>query len=213
MIRILRRLVALAALSALAACATNDLGEAPTDFGNFQMGHNIVVAKNAKPVGPSRQATPEEWETVIKGEIARRFGRYDGDKLYHIGIGVDGYALAVPGIPVLLSPKSALVITVNIWDDAAQRKVNAEPKRFTVFEQLSGETVVGSGLTQSKEQQMQNLARNAARLINNWLVENKAWFSAEAVTARAAAGAQTLTADQVQAAAATPPAPAPAPAN
>ncbi len=92
----------------------------------------------------------------------------------------------MPGIPLVLSPKSALVVTVNIWDDAAQRTVNAEGKQFTVFERLSGETVVGSGLTQSREQQMQNLSRNAARLINEWLVENKAWFTPEAVAARAA---------------------------
>jgi hypothetical protein len=181
-----RLIAGLMALFLLSACGGNGLSEPPKDFGDFQLGYNIVVATNAKPVGPSRKATPEEWEASLKAAIAERFGRYQGDKLYHIGVGVDGYALAVPGIPLVLSPKSALVVTVNIWDDAAQRTVNAEGKQFTVFERLSGETVVGSGLTQSREQQMQNLSRNAARLINEWLVENKAWFTPEAVAARAA---------------------------
>jgi hypothetical protein len=35
---------------------------------------------------------------------------------------------------------------------------------------------VGSGLTQSAEQQMTNLARNAALVIENWLAENPHWF-------------------------------------
>lgn len=179
-------LAALTALIFLAACAGNDLSAPPKDFGDFRLGYNIVVTRNAKPVGPSRKATPEELETAIKTAVQERLGRYQGDKLYHIGIGVDGYALAVPGIPVLLSPKSALAINVNVWDDSAQRTVNAEPKQFTVFESLSGETIVGSGLTQSREQQLENLSRNAARLINDWLIENKAWFTPEAVAARAA---------------------------
>ncbi|OYX44963.1 MAG: hypothetical protein B7Z02_02685 [Rhodobacterales bacterium 32-67-9] len=181
----MRSLLAVLALTFLAACAADDLSQPPTDFGEFALGYNIVVAKNAKPIGPSRTATAEEWETVLKEAIGARFGRYDGDKLYHIGIGVDGYALAVPGVPVVLSPKSVLAITVDVWDDTAGRKINAEPKTFTVFERLSGETVVGSGLTQTKEQQMANLSANAARLINNWLIENGAWFTLEAVAARA----------------------------
>lgn len=181
-----RLFAALTALLFLAACAGDDLSAPPKDFGDFRLGYNIVVAKNAKPVGPSRPATPAEWEAALKQAMQERIGRYQGEKLYHIGIGVDGYALAVPGIPLVLSPKSALAITVNVWDNSAQRTVNSEPKSFTVFESFSGETVVGSGLTQSREQQMQNLSRNAARQINDWLIENKSWFTPEAVAARAA---------------------------
>lgn len=181
-----RLFAALTALLFLAACGGSDLSAPPKDFGDFRLGYNIVVAKNAKPVGPSRPATPAEWETALKLAMQEQIGRYQGDKLYHVGIGVDGYALAVPGIPLVLSPKSALAITVNVWDDAAQRTVNSEPEKFTVFESLSGETVVGSGLTQSREEQMQNLSRNAAHLINEWLVDNKSWFTPEAVAARAA---------------------------
>ncbi|MEZ5793812.1 hypothetical protein [Albidovulum sp.] len=207
----------LVSVALLAGCGGNDLSQPPKDFGDFRLGYNIVVAKNAKPVGPSRQASAEEWEAVLKKAVGDRMGRYQGDKLYHIGIGVDAYALAIPGIPVVLSPKSVLAITVNVWDDTAQRTVNAEPKQFNVFERLSGETVVGSGLTQSREQQMENLATNAARIINDWLVENKAWFTPEAVAARAAlaaaggAGAGARVAPQTAPAAAPATAPATAP--
>ena len=181
--KVLSSIVVLAFLS---ACARQDLSEPPEPIGDFVLGYTIVVAKNAEPVGPSRKAEPEEWETLLKEKIAARIGRYQGERIYNIAVGVDGYALAVPGVPILLSPKSVLAITVNIWDDALGLKLNEKPKQLIVLERLSGETVVGSGLTQTREQQMRNLAENAARLINNWLVENKAWFTPEAAAARAA---------------------------
>lgn len=173
----------------LSACGGDDMSKPPKPIGDFRLGYNVVVADKAQAVGPSRKATPEEWETLIKAEVARRLGRYDGEKLYHVGVSVDAYALAVPGIPVVVSPKSVLAITVNVFDDTAGVPVNPEPQRFTVFERLSGETVVGSGLTQSREQQMQNLASNAARQIAEWLADNKAWFTPEAVAARATSAA------------------------
>lgn len=210
---------ALVAALVLGACAAEDLSRPPEPLGEFQLGHNITVARNAQVVGPSRKATAEEWETAIEGAVARNIGRYQGDKLYHIGIGVDAYALAFPGIPVLLSPKSVLVVTVSVWDDTAQRIVNAEPRRFTVFERLAPETVIGSGLTQSRERQIENLAANAARHIGDWLVENKAWFSPEAAAARALLppmGADPVPAvapDAAAPATLAPAAPAPAPVN
>ena len=118
------------------------------------LGLNIVVADNVQKVPISRNATVEDWEAVMKDAVEQRFGRYNGTKLYNIGISVDGYALAPPGIPVVAAPKSVLVITANIWDDAAQLKLNPEGERFTVFESLSGETVIGTGITRTKQQQM-----------------------------------------------------------
>ncbi|MFM2356712.1 MAG: hypothetical protein RLZZ528_2448, partial [Pseudomonadota bacterium] len=55
-----RRLCALAALVLLAACAGEDLAAPPDPLGDFRLGYNIVVAKNAQQVGPSRPATAEE---------------------------------------------------------------------------------------------------------------------------------------------------------
>ncbi|MGP9791392.1 hypothetical protein [Roseinatronobacter sp. NSM] len=168
---------ALAALSLLGACTSGaQLGEERAELGNFRLGHAIVVAENAV-VGPaSRRAEPEAWEAALTAEIERRFGRYDGDKFYHVAIAVQGYVLAIPGIPIVAAPKSVLIVGVTIWDDEAQTKLNDTPHRITVLESLSGETVVSSGLTQSAEQQMQNLSENAVAAIERWIVSKPEWF-------------------------------------
>jgi hypothetical protein len=109
--------------------------------------------------------------------VDERFARYQGAKLYNFGISVDAFALAPPGIPLVASPKSALVVTVTIWDDAAQAKLNEEGKQFTVFEGASAESaVLGSGLTRSREEQMERLSRNAAKEIERWMLQNPEWF-------------------------------------
>ncbi len=160
----------------LSACATNDLAEPPVPLGDFALGLNIVVADKMEKVPISRNATVEEWEAVMIKAVDQRFGRYDGTRLFNIGISVDGYALAPPGIPVVAAPKSVLVITANVWDDAAQKKLNAEGKQFTVFESLSGDTVIGTGITKTKQQQMDALAYNAVKRVENWFLDNPEWF-------------------------------------
>lgn len=160
----------------LAACARNDLAEPPVPLGDFALGLNVAVADKAEKVPISRTATQAEWEAAVETAVADRFGRYQGSKLYNIGISVDGYALAPPGIPVVAAPKSVLVITANIWDDAAQQKLNPEGKQFTIFEGLSGDTVIGTGLTRTKRQQMDALAFNAAKRVEDWLLEHPEWF-------------------------------------
>ena len=90
---------------------------------------------------------------------------------------MDGYALAPPGIPVLLAPKSILVLSANVWDDAEARKLHAEPERITVFEGANATTIIGSGFTKTKEEQMRALSRNAARAIQNWILTNPEWLA------------------------------------
>ena len=173
--RFLRSAILLSAL-ALAGCQTNDLTEPPVPLGNFALGHNIVVTSNMQKVPISRNATPEAWENALEKAMDDRFGRYEGEKLYNIGISIDAFALAPPGVPLVLSPKSALGITVSIWDDAAQKKLNEEGKQLIVMEKMSGETVVGSGLTQSAAKQMEILSYNAAKAVEGWFLENPEWF-------------------------------------
>lgn len=168
--------LALGLVSLLAACQTNDLAEPPVPLGDFALGHNIVVTSNMQKVVISRNATPEAWEAALEKAMEDRFGRYDGAKLYNIGISIDAFALAPPGVPLVLKPKSALGITVTIWDDAAQRKLNEKPKQIIVMEKMSGETVVGSGLTRSAAVQMDILSYNAAKAVETWLLENPEWF-------------------------------------
>lgn len=173
------RFAPLAFVIGLAACAAPDpLNDELPNMGDFQLGHNIVVANNMQQIPPSRDATAEEWVAVLTSEIDRRFGEYEGGRLYHIGIAIDGYALAPPGIPLVLNPRSILVLSVNVWDDAAGVKLHEEPEQIVVMEGASSETaVIGSGLARNSDQQMQVLARNAARRVQQWMLQNPEWFS------------------------------------
>jgi hypothetical protein len=176
---LLRRLAfALTAALVLGACTSGrELGQERAELGDFLLGHVVVVADNAVMGPASRRAEPEDWNRVLSAEITRRFGRYQGDTLYHVAVAVQGYVLAIPGIPLVAAPKSALIIGVTIWDDAAQKKLNDKPHRITVLESLSGETVVSSGLTQTAEQQMQNLSENAVGAIERWMAQQEGWFA------------------------------------
>jgi hypothetical protein len=163
-------------LTVLAACQKNDLMEPPVYLGDFVLGHNIVIADKVTKSPVSRNATPEEWKAAMTKAMNDRFGRYSGSRIYNIGISVDGYALAPPGIPIVAKPASALIITAHIWDDATATKLNPEGKQFTIFEKASGETFIGSGLTRSREQQMEILSYNAAKSIEGWLLAHPEWL-------------------------------------
>jgi hypothetical protein len=177
------------AVGLLAGCASKNEVEAPVALGNFNLGHNIVVADNPQKVPISRNADPKDWDDSLTAALAARLGRYDGDKFFNLGVSVDAYALAPPGIPLVISPKSALVVTATIWDDAAGKKINEKGVQFTVFEGIDGETMLGSGLTRTGAEQMERLSFNAAKRIERWLSENPEWFGLPpkaAVVARAA---------------------------
>ncbi|MEO1140462.1 MAG: hypothetical protein AAFW87_13510 [Pseudomonadota bacterium] len=184
----LRRVMLGLAGLVLAACTNpNDLDEAPAYLGNFHLGHNVVVAPNLTKGPVSREASREEWITAMKKAVGDRFTRYNGTRLYHLGISIEGYVLAIPGIPIVASPKSALIFKVTAWDDAKGTKLNEKPETITVLESLSGNTVISSGLTQSKEKQLENLSKNASKLIQNWLVQQnnlEGWFEDDGVPAR-----------------------------
>lgn len=183
------RLIALFALLAtLAACGVNDLDKPPVPLGAFALGHNVAVAPNLTRGPASREASAEEWSEAMKAAIGARFGRYEGEQLYHIGISVDGYVLAIPGIPLVYTPKSALIIKVTVWDDAAGTKLNEEAHQITVTESLSAKTVLGSGNTQSREEQIANLTASAAKQVEKWLVrgnDEEGWFAPRPATAEA----------------------------
>ncbi|TCP59707.1 hypothetical protein EV663_1162 [Rhodovulum bhavnagarense] len=188
----------MAAVAVLAGCGAGarDLDEAPKPLGDFRLGYAIVVDKNAQMVPPSRKAEVGEWQIALETALRDRFGRYEGEKLYHIALNVDGYALAVPGIPVVLAPKSILVVSANLWDDAAGGKLNQEAEQLAVFEELTGDTVVGSGLTRTREEQMKSLAENMAKRVETWLAKNREdWFAHDPETAIAPPARPSVGAD------------------
>lgn len=165
----------------LAACnGAADLNKAPVALGDFNLVHNIAVAPKAKKGPLSREVSQEQLVKALTDATAERFGRYNGTRNYHFGMSIEGYNLAVPGVPVVFAPKSVLIINLTVWDDAKNLKLTPKPHQITVFESLDQGPVVGSGYTKSAEEQLKNLSQNAAKSIETYLVrQNKAndWFN------------------------------------
>lgn len=174
-----RALLAGLAALILAACAPKeDLSLPPTPLGDFSLGYNIVVVD--KPtIGPfSRTATDAEWKASLEQAIDRRFKRFHGTGTYHIAIKLQAYALAQVGVPLVVKPKSVLVISANVW--TPRGKLNAKPEDLTIWEGISDKTIVGSGLTQTRDEQMLKLSDNAARKIEEWMRSHPEWFTGNA---------------------------------
>ncbi|MGR3540315.1 MAG: hypothetical protein ACU0BS_02645 [Hasllibacter sp.] len=186
----------------LAACGAGDPAlEAPREMGEFRLGHNVVVAP-APQRGPlSRTVDEERFAAILREEIDARLGRYEGGTLLHLGVSIEGYVVAAPGIPLVASPKSILIVKVSVWDDATQTRLS-QGENLYVFESLTGGTLIGSGLTQSPEEQMRNLGRNAAAAIQRYLLENPDWLGLSEAEARASRTAlpRRITPEQVAAA-------------
>ncbi|WP_227270939.1 hypothetical protein [Roseobacter weihaiensis] len=181
----IRRIIAVLCCVVLSACTyESDLDEPPVDLGNFRLGHNVVVAPLAATSSAiSREATEEELTTALRDAIAARFDRYDGSKRYHLGVSVEGYVLARAGVPVVAAPKSAMIIRVTVWDDAQAKKLNVPPEQMTILENIDGESLIGTGWTQSADKQLEGLARNAAKAIETFLLAQNAeqgWFMDDA---------------------------------
>ncbi len=174
----LRTLRTITCLLALTACGgiRDDLAETPDPIGRFLLGHDIVVSVDPQKGPFSRNATNEEWIAAVETSVRDRFSRYDGDQYYHIAVSVDGYVLAIPGIPVVYSPRSVLIIGLTFYEDATQTKLNPEPIRLTVFEPCCSVPFLGTGYTRSAEKQMEGLAFNAARAIERTMRQNAEWF-------------------------------------
>ena len=144
----LRSVLVLISLVFLTACGSGkaDLDEPPVALGDFKLGHNVAVAPKVQKGPFSRTASKDELTEAMRAAIAERFDRYKGDKLYHFGISLEGYVLAAPGIPIVASPKSVLIIYVTVWDDASASKLNEEPHQITVLETFGTGAVVWFGL-------------------------------------------------------------------
>ncbi|HCP82033.1 MAG TPA: hypothetical protein DIT67_10745 [Octadecabacter sp.] len=176
----MRILVALMGLALLTACggARDDLAETPDAIGAFRLGHNIAVV-NEPVQGPfSRTVTNDEWQAAMTTAVADRLGeaRFFGDKYYHVGVAVEAYVLAYPGVPLVYSPKSILIFSVNFFEDSTQTKLNDEAIQITVFEPCCTVPFLGSGFTRSADEQMEGLSFNAARAIERTMRENADWF-------------------------------------
>ncbi len=148
------------------------ISENPEPLGDFKLGFAVVVDKDAE-VGPlSRKADPDEWVAAIKPKFEKMLSSHTGERFYHVSITVAGYVLAVPGIPIIASPKSGVVVVLNVWDDARQVRILEANKQFTVVEAISAKSFFGSGLTQSKEEQIAVLTDRILKQVDDYLHKN-----------------------------------------
>lgn len=178
----MRRIFALLTILLLiSGCASQTIEGPPVPLGDFKLGHNIVVASKMQQGPVSRSASEEEWIASMTKAIDDRFGRYDGNQLYHLGVSIEAFMLAPPGVPVVYTPKSVLILYVTLWDDVDGRKLNEVPHQVLVLESTGTDSIfIGSGWGRNKQKQLDGLSYNAAKSIETWLVEWSAeygWFT------------------------------------
>ncbi len=176
--RVFAALVLAAGLSACNGAA--DLGDPAVPLGDFNLLHNIVVAPKVQKLPLSRELDSDVMTQMLQEAVAERFDRYEGTRLYHFGISIESYFLAPPGVPVVATPKSAMIIRITVWDDAKTLKLTPEAHQITVIESFDQGPLVGSGYTSTAEEQFKNLSQNAVKQIENFLVRKNAeegWFN------------------------------------
>jgi len=160
------------------ACSppTQDFDAKLVPIGNFRLGQ-IVTPTDAELIkGPlSRTASPEDWILAVNVAFRDRFSRFGGGSYYHLGITASGYILAKPGIPLIAAPKSLLIFEVIVIEDYTGKVLTEKPHQIMVVEQLNGGSLIGSGYTRSREQQISDLAQQAALSTENWL-RQQPWF-------------------------------------
>ena len=175
----IRRAFLLASMVALLGCAQTQMDEAPEDLAAFKLRVNYAFADKAVKGPVSREATPGEWTAAIENAVDIRLGRYEGTQEYDIGISLEGFMLAPPGVPILLSPRSTAIVLVNVYD-VEKKEFLAKAHQIQVLEDTSGESaVIGSGYVRTKEEQMAGLSLNVADRVEEWLAEQhqaEGWF-------------------------------------
>ncbi|WP_170407777.1 hypothetical protein [Ruegeria arenilitoris] len=175
----LRILTLITGLALMGACTQTQVYEEPESLGEFNMRVNYAFADKAVQGPVSRDATPDEWTSAIQNAVDIRLGRYEGAQEYDIGISLEGYMLAPPGIPVIYNPKSTAIVLVNVYD-VNKKEFLAKGKQFQVLEDTTGGSALkGSGHERTKEEQMSGLALKVADRVEEWLAEEheeNGWF-------------------------------------
>ena len=164
----------------LTACTPPVTDKPVNPIGDFSLGYNVVVGDQMEQGPLSRTADTQAITTSLKNAIDERLSRYEGDKLYHVVTHVDMYIMGRAGVPFVFSPKTALMVSMTVWDDAAQAKLNETPIQMTLLENSNSKNFFGSGLGQTIDEQIQSMAESAAYQIESWLRKQNReqdWFN------------------------------------
>lgn len=176
----IRRAFLIIGFTALAGCAETLVDEPVENLGEFNMRVNYVYTEKAVKGPVSRDATSAEWTEALENAVNLRLARYAGAQEYDIGISLEGYMLAPPGVPIVLNPRSTAIILVNVYD-VEQKKFLAKAHQIQVFEDTSGSSaVLGSGYSRDKQEQISGLSLNVADKVEEWLAEQhqtEGWFT------------------------------------
>lgn len=178
----LYNVLAIMAAILLSGCANFGSKATQDPIGDFDLGYAIVVGPKMEKGPLSREIDPEFVIETLKSSLDTHFAEFKGDNFYHLSVIVEGYILSPPGVPLLMSPRSALIVKLTVWDDATQLPMLVEPHEMMIVEGTSAKTIIGSGLTQTAEEQVASLSRSAGRQIENWLRSQHkelGWFTPE----------------------------------
>jgi hypothetical protein len=174
------RIIALVGLLGLmVGCGETRLDEPPEDLGAFKVRVAHVYTEKALQWPLSRSADHSEWTAPMKNALEGRLRRYEGSQDYDVAVTLEGFMLAPPGVPVLLSPKSAVVVNLFVYDVAAKEYL-AKKHQMEIFESTTGESaILGSGHARTKDEQIAGLAINIADAVEEYLAEQhveQGWF-------------------------------------
>lgn len=154
--------------------------ERPSDpFGDFRLGHLAVYSEDITKGPFSLEATDDEIKGALYVALQNQLGQYTGAGEYHIVVIVDAYTLRKPGIPLVFSPQTALGFRLSVWDAQTMTRFDLTPEKLLFLENANRRTLFGSGLRQTREEQIVSLTQSVAQQIDTWLREQhatKGWF-------------------------------------
>ena len=154
--------------------------ERPSDpFGDFRLGQVAIYSEDITKGPFSREASADEIKGALYIALQQQLGQYSGTGEYHIVVIVDAYTLGRPGIPLVFSPQTALGFRLSVWDATTMTRYDLTPEKLLFLENATAKTMFGSGLRQTREEQIVSLTKSVAQQIDTWLREQhetKGWF-------------------------------------
>jgi len=180
----MRILLGLMLTLTLFGCSKLNL-ERPSDpFGDFRLGQIAIYGDDITKGPFSRDASADEIKGALYVALQQQLRQYSGAGEYHIVVIVDAYTLGKPGIPLVFSPQTVLGFRISVWDAITMTRYDLTPEKLLFLENANQRTLFGSGLRQTREEQIVSLTQSVAQQIDTWLREqyaNKGWFDPETV--------------------------------